>query len=188
MTDIYIKTHMNKIVRLTESDLHSMIKEAISDILSKKYLYHSILRLEDLPNIVKNGLMPKNWDRIFFSDGKDYNGRCTALLGIELNDRNIEKYRISYYKGVSYACKYPIDPCDIELIDCRIGEGLDWQPLMASVWLEYKVTNLPIEEIADFCNNISVKLFYEDVCEYFFGVEKTRKLKQLNIPFRKLGI
>jgi len=185
---------MNKIVRLTELDLHRIINETISDILNKKYLYHGIQRLEHLPSILKNGLIPPkdnrlNWDGIFLCDNKSYNGKCTALLGIELNNKNIEKYNIAYSKGVSIAHTQQIEPSDIELVDCRIGEGSDPEYLMASVWLEQGVLNEPIESIAEVCNSfMHVEMFYEDVCEYFFGVENTRKLKQLNIPFRKLGI
>lgn len=158
------------------------------NVLDKKYLYHAISDLEDLPSILSNGLKPKNFNGIFLSDSQDYNERCTALLGLELNDKNLEKYDISYHnKSVSISYK-PINPSDIELIDCRIGDGSYHQHLMASKWMEFKIMDKPVDKLSVFCKNIGAKLFYEDVCEYFFGVEKTRKLKELNIQLKKLGI
>ena len=136
-------------------------------ILDKKYLYHALLNLEDLPSILSNGLKPKNFNGIFLSDKQDYNERCTALLGLELNNENLKKYDIDYCKGVNISYK-PINPSDLELIDCRIGDGLYHQHLMASKWMEYKIMDKPIDKLSKFCKNISVKLLYEDVCEYFF--------------------
>lgn len=164
--------------------LSRIIKEEIEKALGGKYIYHALARLSDLPNVLKHGLIPNNWDGVFFSTDTDYNGRTTALLRLPLTDENIKKYNITVRNvTIIYGTVYPQD---LELYDCIIGNWSSPNLMMAREWINQGVSDWSLEALNDVIDYLGIEFFYEDICLRFFGEEVVNRLKQTGVPFKRL--